>query len=118
MIATPGHPIITGINGGANGGQILDTGLRTDLDGYGHSAAGHFTNVPSGATTVLRDNLNRPLMIEYPYGKGRVFASMMVIEFQYDSWNNKKLLANEIGYQASICIPNRLPPFPPSNCPS
>jgi hypothetical protein len=113
-IVTPTHPIVTGIFGGPNGGQIVDAGSFNDLDDWNWSSHGYFTGtgeVP-GLTAILNDPTapyGEPVFIDYQWGAGRIVASYTTSEWRYDvCGNNKKLLANEIGYQipepATICL--------------
>lgn len=110
-IADSNHPIITGnvpcVSG--NCGQIVDIGLRNDLDGWNYSSHGFFTNLMLGATIIIVDSQNRPVMIEYSFGNGKVITNLTTIEWRYSTNfypKNKKLLANEIAYQ-SLLLPSR-----------
>ncbi len=89
-----------------NCGVIVDTGTYTDLDGWGYSSHGYFTNLPAGATVVLTEHATgNPVTVEYSYGSGRVIATLTTIEWRYtggaiypnagDLPQNKKLLAND-----------------------
>jgi len=104
-----GHPIITGRLGGPNGGAIVDIGPQNDLDDWGWSSHGYFTNLPPGTEVILTqpdvtgDGQPEPVMIEFGYGMGRVIASLVTIEWRY--LENPKLLANEIGYQDCLAWP-------------
>ncbi|MDP4010474.1 MAG: hypothetical protein Q8P37_01275, partial [Candidatus Spechtbacteria bacterium] len=109
-ISAPNHPIITGQFGGTNGGLVVDTGQFQDLDGWNSSSHGFFTNLPPNTTNIIVDSLNRPIMIEYSFGSGKVIASQVTNEWRYVGNfgglpQNKKLLANEIGYQRSLAGP-------------
>jgi len=101
-INTPSHPIITGQFGGTHGGQIVDNSCLQDLDCWQHSSHGYLTNLPAGTTIILNES-NGPVFIEYRYGDGLVIATTTSIEWRYDyfqlNFQNLKLLANEIGYQ-------------------
>jgi hypothetical protein len=111
-IAAAAHPIITGTAPCPSGncGAIIDTGRFTDLDGWNASTHGFFTTLPGGTTIILVDASDRPVMIEYPYGRGVVIATMTTSEWMYGGRlgqvsggpSNKKLLANEIAYQESL----------------
>ncbi len=107
-IAAPSHPIITGEYGGTNGGQILDDGNKNDLDGWSASSHGYFTDLPVGTEVILKDGYNQPVMVEYTYGKGVIIASLTTTEFRYyfyyPDYVDKKLLANDIGYQMALAI--------------
>ena len=101
-ISDASHPIITGQFGGGNGGQIVDNGCLNDLDCWQFSSHGFFVNLPTGTTIILADE-NGPVLIEYHFGDGLVVATTTSIEWRYDyfqlTFQNLKLLANEIGYQ-------------------
>ncbi len=101
-IASSSSPVVTGDNGGTNGGQIVDSGCLKDLDCWGFSTHSYFTNLPSDTTVILTEP-NGPVFVEYRYGDGLVIATTTSIEWRYDyfqpSYQNLKLLANEIGYQ-------------------
>ena len=101
-IVTSSSPVVTGKYGGTHGGQIVDNSCLKDLDCWGSSSHAYFTNLPSGTAIILRET-NGPVFIEYQYGDGLVIATTTSIEWRYDyfqsSFQNLKLLANEIGYQ-------------------
>ncbi len=106
-IASAAHPIITNALpcGGGNCGVILDAGFRNHLDSWNGSDHGFFSNLPAGTTVILNQsgNNSRPVMIEYPWGSGRVIATMNTLEWRYDvAGNEKRLLANEIAYQIDV----------------
>src|SRR5437879_5111121 len=102
-IASSSSPVVTGDNGGTNGGQIVDSGCLKDLDCWGFSTHSYFTNLRSDTTVILTEP-NGPVFIEYRYGDGLVVATTTSIEWRYDyfqqGFQDLKLLANEIGYQA------------------
>lgn len=113
-IAYPNHPIITGAIPCPSGncGHIVDQGSKNDLDDWNYSAVGYFTNLPSGTTIILSDNMDRPIMIEYPFGSGLVIATLTPSEWMYTAGYlglnpMKKLLANEIAYQDYLIRPTR-----------
>jgi hypothetical protein len=101
-ITTASHPIITGQYRGTNGGQISDDSCLQDLDCWQYASHGYLTNLPAGATIILAES-GGPVFIEYHYGDGLVIVSTTSIEWRYDyfqqTYQNLKLLANEIGYQ-------------------
>ncbi len=110
-IANATHPIITGAVPCPSGncGAIVDEGQLTDLDGWGFSTHGFFTNLPWGTTVILVDSANRPVMIEYQYGNGVVVATLTASEWMYAGnfgglSRNRKLLANEIAYQDVLVV--------------
>lgn len=102
-ITNSSHPIITATLPcfGGNCGQIIDNGYRNDLDGWYWSSHGYFTNLPTGTVVILADEQNRPVMIEYPFGKGRVVVTFSTVEWQYGH-GERKLLANELAYQSYL----------------
>ncbi len=93
---------------GNNCGVVIDHGQYTDLDGWGLSDHGYFTNLPEGTITILAQGPNgavqgSPVTIQYSYGSGTVLATLTTIEFRYVGGfggipQNKKLLANEFVY--------------------
>ncbi|WP_017413936.1 hypothetical protein [Clostridium tunisiense] len=102
-IANSSHPIITAALPcfGGNCGQIIDNGYRNDLDGWNASSHGYFTNLPIGTGVILTDENNNPVMIEYPYGRGRVIVTFTTPEWDY-YFGGRKLLANELAYQSYL----------------
>ncbi|MEG1636347.1 MAG: hypothetical protein RR324_02425 [Cellulosilyticaceae bacterium] len=117
-IADPTHPIITGTlpSPSGNCGPIVDVAVHNDLDGWGFSSHGYFTNLPTNTTVIITDTSNRPVMVEYPYGKGVVIATLTTTEWRYAGGignlpQNKKLLANEIAYQDQL-VKERMPYVP------
>jgi hypothetical protein len=106
-IADPTHPIITGTLPCPSGncGPIVDVGPQNDLDDWGSSSHGYFTNLPPGTEVILVDSEQappQPVMIEYLFGNGVVIASLTTTEWRYSGCpgdENKELLANEIAYQ-------------------
>lgn len=102
-IVNSSHPIITAALPcfGGNCGQIIDNGYQNDLDGWDSSSHGYFTNLPAGTGVILVDGQNRPVMIEYPYGKGTVVVTFSTVEWQY-GYGGRKLLANELAYQSYL----------------
>ena len=111
-IFTPGHPIVTGQYGGLNGGQIVDVAPYQDLTGWNYTSHGWFRHLPAEKTIIFTEKEgglaqeHKPVMVEFPFGCGRVIASLMTLEWQYigdgSLTSNKKLLANEIGYQLHL----------------
>ncbi len=128
-IAAPTNPVITGAFGGANGGTIVDVDPQVDIDGWFFSAHGYFTDLPVDTTVILTrpnmtdDSIQEPVMIQYPFGSGLVIASLITAEWRYiggflntaDPGDppviihpfdpNKKILANEIGFQDALTQP-------------
>jgi hypothetical protein len=110
-IVAAAHPIITDalpcLSG--NCAPIVDAGIWNDLDGWGSSSHGYFTDLPAGTTTILDDGAGRPVFIEYQAGGGVVIASMTTTEWRYvgnfgSLPQNLKLLANDIAYQDFIAV--------------
>lgn len=112
-IVRAGNPVVSGLFGGPNGGTIVNVGPRHDLDDWNSSSHGYFTNLPLGTVIILGEgtegapNLTRPVFVQYPHGKGVVLASMTTTEWRYVGDfgtlpQNRKLLANEIGYQSIL----------------
>jgi V8-like Glu-specific endopeptidase len=71
-----------------------------ELDGWFYSSHGYFTAYPSLAKKVLlnAENLSRPVLLEFPYGKGFIIATMQTLEWnQY--FNYTSILENFILYE-------------------
>jgi cysteine-rich repeat protein len=117
-IAAAGHGVVA--DGlpcpSGNCAPLVDTAPQVDLDGWGASSHGYFTNLPPGTTVILDmpdvtgDSLPEPVAIEYPHGAGRVVAFMTTTEFRYTGGfgsvpRSRSLLANDIAYQDSIAGP-------------
>jgi hypothetical protein len=101
-----------------NCAPVVNTGPLTDLDDWYWSSHGYFASLPKGTTTIITDSAGNPVSIEYPYGSGRVIATLNSLEWMYEGapyyyscetdctpgspseTPDKKLLANEISYQA------------------
>ena len=111
-IADGTHPIVaSGLPcAGGNCGTIVDAGTQNDLDGWGFSSHGFFTNLPTGTHTIVEqpdgngDTQPDPVLIEYPFGSGVVIASLTTTAWRYVGGFgglpiNKKLMANEIADQ-------------------
>lgn len=112
-------PVVTGKFGGTNGGQLIDQENFKDLDGWNWASLGYFTSLPPNTNIILSEagDANKPVMIEYPFGQGYVIATMTTTEWRYgggfgDSQGgkgnfpqNRKLLANELGYAYSLAHP-------------
>ncbi len=69
-IMMPQHPYITGEG---YGGTPL---TAQSFSGWGNTDLGHLTNVPPGATVVLR-NADGPSWVEYNYGAGKVIVTTL-----------------------------------------
>jgi hypothetical protein len=89
----------------------VDAGTENDLDGWNFSSHGYFINLPEDTMEILvtpNEGGPAPVMIEYPFGAGKVIASLTTSEWRYvgaTGTANKKLLANEIAYQNAIARP-------------
>ena len=75
--------------------HYLASGLtNTALDGWNWSSHGYFTGLPFSARVIFRTALERyPVYITYPWGEGRVVATMMTLEW-YQA--NPRVLLNEL----------------------
>ncbi len=102
VIADPNHPIIAGNLPcpGGNCGLITDN----DIDNWSASSHGYFTNLPPNTNVILEDSSGNPVMIEYPFGLGRVIATLTTSEWMYN-FGMTKLLANDIAYQDYLVVP-------------
>ncbi len=94
-IADNTHPIVTG---SLYDNQVL---LDGDLTGsYCSHVSFDEESLPAGSKIILRENdSNRPTLVEYPLGKGRVIASGLTWEFTYERAGNSGSYA-PIGYYA------------------
>ncbi len=115
-IADSSHPVIADMLPclGHDNGPIVDSGNLNDIDGWGSSSHGYFTNLPVDTWTILTTldaaGAPQPVFIEYAYGSGKVIATMNTLEWMYigtfgNDHPNKKLLANEICYQSPAVLP-------------
>jgi len=91
-IANPDHPMADGLS-------------DSMLCDWTYSTHGAFTNIPAGTEIIMVTDNDKPTYIEYPYGKGKVLATMQTIEWGYGDWgtqnwyiNAPELLRNEIRY--------------------
>ncbi len=106
-IVAPWHSIIKDSRPcpGSNCARIIDDGTYNDLDDWSSSSHGYFTNLPGHTTVILDNGSGRPVMVEYPFGQGKVIATMTTTEWRYVGSfgsarpQNKKLTANDIAYQ-------------------
>jgi len=108
-IAAPSHPIIADALPcpGGHCAAIVDVAPLNDLDDWGFSDHGFFTNLPGGTIVILTQAGGQPVTIEYPFGAGKVIATLTTTEWRYAGDfgglpQNLKLLANEIAYQDSL----------------
>ena len=110
-IAAPDHPVITGPETPiGNTGLVQDDGVRNDLDGWNSSAHAYFTDLPDDTTVIITDENDRPVKIEYPYGQGRVLASVVTSEWMWGGGGDgqfeprKQLLANELAFDYELAV--------------
>lgn len=107
-IIDPTSPIVSGTE---HGGQVTDA----DLDRWGYSTHGYFTNLPDVHKKIIGITPNpegQPTYIEYPYGFGTVLATMQTIEWAFSGgqrwWGlgepQKNLLRNEIEYAQTLVV--------------
>lgn len=78
-VANSNHAIVSGM--------LTDNAALTDSMLY-HNYCSHVSfdesSLPAGSTVILRENdTNRPTLVEYPLGKGRVIASGLTWEHNY-----------------------------------
>ena len=90
-VSDPTHLIVTG--------ALTENDILIDEDLIG-SYCSHVSfneeSLPAGTKIILRESdTNRPTLIEYPLGKGRVIASGLTWEYAYDR-------AGQIGWYADI----------------
>jgi hypothetical protein len=94
-IEDPSHPVVDGLTNAA-------------LSYWNYSTHGYFPSFPDNSqiiTTINYYGLPRPTYIEYPYGNGKVLATMQTVEWGYGDWgtynwfvNAPELLRNEMRY--------------------
>ena len=101
-IQMPTHSMVTTPNAINNG----------DIDNWGYSTHGYFTGTGNPHTVVItEDEFNQPVLVEFPFGKGCVIATMMTLEW----WNSdQRVLENVLLYECECAPPSPLPPLPPS----
>lgn len=79
-VADPTHPIVTG--------ELTDNNSLTDSDLVSHYCSHISFNestLPPGTNVILREKTTKkPTLIEYPLGKGRVIASGLTWEHNYN----------------------------------
>lgn len=81
-IANPTHPIVTGAL--TNNDSLTDSDLASY---YCSHISFNEESLPPGTTVILRETrTNKPTLIEYPLGKGRVIASGLTWEHNYNHW--------------------------------
>lgn len=88
-ILEPAHPVVTGLD-------------DSYFYGWYYSTHGYFTNVPPGTTVVMESNPGEPTYIEYPFGAGRVLATMQTSEWGYSMIGRPEFLRNELAYLGQI----------------
>lgn len=94
-IVLPGDPLMAG---------VTDAGI----DGWGRSTHGYFTNLVAGTKKIIvfgtpaAPDMNKPVYIEYQWGKGLVKATMQTLEWSAmcRSWTGSKegytIMLNEL----------------------
>ncbi len=104
-INMPSHPVLL------NPYPVEDA----ELDGWGWSTHGTFTDVPLGANEILIDLENgtsgpsgdtgylNPVLIEFSYGAGYIIASMQTLEWN-EYYNYTRLLKNLILYDPFLAF--------------
>lgn len=98
-VVDPTHPIING-----------PYGILTDenLDEWGHSSHGYFTNLPANARILIGvadDPIGKPVYIWWIHGRGAVFATMQTVEWGYGIKYQIILLLNEIVHAQTLTLP-------------
>jgi hypothetical protein len=86
-----------------------------DIDNWGYSTHSYFTSTGNPPTVVItEDEFNQPVLVEFPFGKGCVIATMMTLEW----WNSdQRVLENVILYDCECAPPAPLPPSVPAMTP-
>lgn len=85
-IVDPQHPLLNGIS-------------DEELDGFGSSTHGYFTDLMQGTNVIVADD-GKPVYIEYTYGHGTVLATMQTMEWQHN--RGCRILENEIDYSLTL----------------
>lgn len=78
-VADKNHPIVTG--------ELTDNQVLLDEDLYENYTSHTYFNeesLPAGTQIILRDTKDRPTLVEYPLGEGRVIASGLTWEYNYE----------------------------------
>ena len=96
-VAFPGHPIMNG-----PWGVVTDT----NMDIWGASSHGHFTNLPYNTLTIMVEgpissNPGKPTYVQWKFGDGIVVATRSPLEFGYTylgTDNSMRPLRNEIAF--------------------
>lgn len=93
---------------------MVENLTEDDLSGWFYSTHGWFTNLSSDVTIVMGvagNPVDNPTYIEYPYGDGTVFTTMMTLEW---GGGDRTVLENEISHVLDFadvidtdCIPRR-----------
>jgi hypothetical protein len=81
-----------------------------ELDYWSYSTHGYFTNLSSAACIIVGitgNPTNRPTYIEYPWGRGRVLATMQPMEWRGGAHQQARwlMLQDEMKYARSIASP-------------
>jgi PKD repeat protein len=99
-------------------------GYNTIIDNIYYASSFYFTNLPAGAIIVASDVDGHSVIVEYPFGNGKVLAVGIPIQWFYryklglggtgceppwDGANNLRLLYNEIEYQTLAGVLNQPP---------
>lgn len=88
-VADMEHPIITAALSDGDGAAV--EGRDTSMWYSTYCSHSDFTEstLPVGTNVLVRSvTTDRPTLVEYPLGKGRVIASGLTLEYSYDRFNN------------------------------
>lgn len=104
------HPIVRGTPPGNF--DIYGTDPNY-FDGWVSSTHGYLTNLPPNADVVIEiesgANAGQPTYIDYPFGSGKVLATMQTVEWGYGAYGMPhpwpELLRNELRYGAAGVLP-------------
>jgi PKD repeat protein len=114
LIANPNRPV----------SLMGPWGYNTIIDNIYYASSFYFTNLPAGAIIVASDVHGHCVIVEYPFGNGKVLAVGIPIQWFYryklglggtgceppwDGANNLRLLYNEIEYQTLAGALNQPP---------
>ncbi len=70
---------------------------------WNYSTHGYFNNLAANTKTIMVTDNARPTYIEYPYGNGKVLATMQTVEWGYGRIGRPQLQRNEMSYALEYC---------------
>lgn len=73
---------------------IVDGVSEPQLQGWGSTAHGFFTDLPLFSSTIIENGNDDPIYVTYPWGAGSVFATHMTLEWV--NANGDRIIQNEV----------------------